>query len=99
MDKSFDDIQGVDGLDPNNSIMQFMADQAIFAKYHSIIGNDNKAGQIGGTDGIVAYQSAHLDGAESELVILSGHDVQKQPAAIKEVRRILLEHLGEASKK
>ena len=44
-------------------------------------------------DGVVRYPSAHLDGVASELVVHhSGHSVQEQPAAIEEVRRILLEH-------
>jgi pimeloyl-ACP methyl ester carboxylesterase len=44
-------------------------------------------------DGVVKYQSAHIDGVESELVVPhSGHSVQGNPIAIEEVRRILLEH-------
>ena len=42
---------------------------------------------------IFAYGSAHLEGAESELIIPSGHSVQSEPAAIEEIRRILVEHL------
>ena len=38
---------------------------------------------------IVKYTSAHLDDAESERVIHSGHSVQGHPLAIAEVRRIL----------
>lgn len=33
--------------------------------------------------------SAHLDGAASELIVPSGHSVQKTPEAILELRRIL----------
>lgn len=40
-------------------------------------------------DGLVPYQSAHLDGAESEKVITSWHSVQETPQAILEIRRIL----------
>ena len=40
-------------------------------------------------DGVVKYTSAHLDDAESELVIHSGHSVHGHPLAIAEVRRIL----------
>ena len=94
-DKSFKDIQGVDGLDPNNVVQRYMAEQPLRVKYHSIIGNQKEAGVIGGTDGIVAYKSAHLDGAQSELVVESGHNTQKKPESIKEVRRILLKHLKE----
>jgi len=40
------------------------------------------------TDGVVAYDSAHLDGV-SERVVRSSHSVQENPEAIVEVRRIL----------
>jgi len=96
--KSLSEIQGVDGLDPQNVVMRYMAEQPLNAKYHSIIGNDKEAGVIGGTDGIVSYSSAHLDGAESEIVIKSTHNTQKKSAGIKEVRRILLKHLESANK-
>jgi len=43
---------------------------------------------------VVEYQSAHIDGVESELVVHSGHSAQDHPDTIEEVRRILLEHAG-----
>lgn len=46
-------------------------------------------------DGVVSFRSAHLDGAASELIVHSGHSVQSEPAAIEEIRRILIEHLKE----
>ena len=61
--------------------------------YHSIIGNREKAGVPGGTDGVVPYSSSHLDNCVSELVVKSGHSAQKNPLTIQETRRILLEHL------
>jgi pimeloyl-ACP methyl ester carboxylesterase len=45
-------------------------------------------------DGVVAYESAHIEGVESEKVIRSGHSVQQNPILSQEVRRILLEHIG-----
>jgi hypothetical protein len=99
IDKDITKIQGVDGLDPNNKIMQHMVNVPIKVKYNSIMGNNEKAGEIGGTDGIVDYKSAHLDGSESELVIKSGHNVQQKTAGIKEVRRILLQNLDELKSK
>jgi pimeloyl-ACP methyl ester carboxylesterase len=48
-----------------------------------------------GNDGVVTYQSAHLEGVESELVVRSGHSVQGDPRTVAEVRRILLLHLAE----
>jgi pimeloyl-ACP methyl ester carboxylesterase len=49
-----------------------------------------------GTDGVVTYVSAHVDDAESELVVAADHlGVHRHPLAVLEVRRILLEHLAE----
>ncbi len=47
-----------------------------------------------GNDGVVEYQSAHLDGVESEFIVRSGHSCQGHPFAIEEVRRILRKHIG-----
>ena len=60
---------------------------------HSIIPVRGAGAGANATDGVVSYQSASIDGVESELVIpFSGHSVQGHPLAIEEVRRILLEH-------
>jgi len=60
---------------------------------HSIIPVQGDLPPDGQSDGVVQFESAHLDWAESELVIpRSGHSVQRNPLAIEEVRRILVEH-------
>jgi pimeloyl-ACP methyl ester carboxylesterase len=47
-----------------------------------------------GTDGVVPFTSAHLEGADSELIVPADHlHVHHHPLAVQEVRRILLEHL------
>jgi len=47
-----------------------------------------------GTDGVVPYSSAHVDGVDSEIVVPTDHmHVHHHPLAVLEVRRILLEHL------
>lgn len=63
-------------------------------KYHSIIAQ-RKADLplLQSDDGLVPYWSAHLDGALSEKVIISGHSVQETPQAVLEVRRILRQDL------
>ena len=48
----------------------------------------------GKNDGVVEYDSAHIDGVASEVVVDSPHSCQSNPHTIQEVRRILLEHLG-----
>jgi hypothetical protein len=62
---------------------------------HSIIPVLGDGPITSGNDGIVEYQSAHIEGVESELVVRFGHSVQGHPKAIEEIRRILLEHLQE----
>jgi hypothetical protein len=63
--------------------------------YHSIIGTRRPATVGPGTsDGIVPYESSHLDFAESEKLVPSGHGAHEHPLAIAEVKRILYEHVG-----
>ena len=60
---------------------------------HSIIAVSGEGPPEDGSDGVVSYRSAHLDGVASEKIVRSGHSVQSNPDAIEEVRRILLDHL------
>ncbi len=84
---------GIDALSPQNDLLIAGSKLLIRVPFHSIIGNNKEAG-VPGTDGIVPYESAHLDDAQSELIVRSGHSVQEQPLAVREVRRILLSHIG-----
>jgi pimeloyl-ACP methyl ester carboxylesterase len=86
----------VAGMSPKNPIMQTLADipPAPGVKAHSIIAVKGEGDPKLGSDGVVQYTSAHVPYAESELIVKSGHTVQNKPAAIEEVRRILLEHLS-----
>jgi hypothetical protein len=61
---------------------------------HSIIAVLGSGPLTGRTDGVVAYESAHLEGVESEFVVQSRHSAQGNPAVIEEVRRILRHHIG-----
>lgn len=65
-------------------------------KFHSIMGNiTDSEDPMMMSDGIVPYQSAHLDGAQSEIIIKGGHSIQETPEAVLELRRILRVHLTE----
>jgi hypothetical protein len=57
--------------------------------YHSIIGDRGRGDTPNSSDGVVAYWSSHLDGAQSELIVPSNHSSPANPKAIAEVRRIL----------
>ncbi len=98
----------VDLLDPGSPALRLIADRPRPAgvHYHSVIGVNTKGGLLverlfgGGYrtpgDGVVPYGSAHLEGAESELVVPADHyTVHQHALAILEVRRILLEHVRE----
>ena len=61
-------------------------------KAHSIIADRREPPGVGGGDGLVPYNSAHLDGVASEWLVSSGHLCQDHPAVIREVSRILGEH-------
>jgi len=88
---------GIDNLDPNSLFIKGIRDSRMKDDlvFHSIIGNDKKADQPGGSDGVVPYFSSHLDGADSELIVESAHSSHRSPAAIREILRILLLHVEE----
>ena len=84
---------GIDNLSPRSTfVKRSMKLPMAPVPFHSIIGNKKKAGVPCCSDGVVPYSSAHLEGAQSELIVKSGHSVQTKPQAIEEVRRILLLH-------
>jgi hypothetical protein len=61
-------------------------------KAHSIVADRRDPPSANGSDGLVPYESAHLGGTASELIVSSGHLCQGHPAVIREVRRILAGH-------
>jgi pimeloyl-ACP methyl ester carboxylesterase len=86
----------IDNMTADNGFVQNLASAPIEGvPYHSIIAVHTDGPIEEGNDGVVAYESARLEGANSELVVESGHSSQQKPRAILEVRRILYEHLGE----
>jgi pimeloyl-ACP methyl ester carboxylesterase len=86
----------VDNMSPGHPFLRAMNDLPIDPRItaHSIIAVLGEGPITGKTDGVVAYESAHIDGVASELVVRSGHSTQGHPETIEEVRRILREHLG-----
>ena len=60
---------------------------------HSIISVKDDSPLDQADDGVVKYESAHIDGVASELIVRSPHSgMQAAPETVEEVRRILLEH-------
>ncbi len=85
----------IDNMSPSHpfikAITSISLSPAVIA--HSIIAVKDDAPLDRAGDGVVKYESAHVDGVESELIVRSPHSgMQAAPATIEEVRRILLAH-------
>jgi hypothetical protein len=92
----------IDALAPDAPIFPVIVSGAHppWVRYHNIVGMVSYRGLLGrlisGGDGVVKYASAHVEDAESELVVPADHSgVHSHPLAVLEVRRILLDHLAE----
>jgi len=86
----------VDTLAPNNRFVRAINTIPIAPgiPYHTILGDRGKGNSPNSSDGVVPYWSSHMEGAVSEKVVPSSHSAHQNPAAIAEVRRILLLHRG-----
>jgi pimeloyl-ACP methyl ester carboxylesterase len=90
-------LNSVGDLRPSSDFMMAMADQPIApgTPYHSIIatGRREEGKALADTDdGLVAYPSAHLEGAESEITVAGPHKIFDHTETIAEVARILKLH-------
>jgi hypothetical protein len=86
----------VDNMTPGNRFVRTLAHLPIVpgVTAYSIIPVKGDLPPQGQNDGVVEYDSAHIDGVESELVVVhQTHSCQSNPHVIAEVRRILLENL------
>jgi triacylglycerol esterase/lipase EstA (alpha/beta hydrolase family) len=83
-------------LSPRSTALIAVSELPIEVPYHSVIGQKHPGPKQRGSDGVVPYWSSHLAGAQSELIVHSGHGVIGNPDAIREVIRIL--HLEQRPK-
>ncbi len=85
----------IDNMSPGNRFIKALAPIPVAPGViaHSIISVDSDAPLDTAGDGVVKYESAHIDGVESELIVHSPHSgMQDAPQTVEEVRRIFLEH-------
>jgi triacylglycerol esterase/lipase EstA (alpha/beta hydrolase family) len=91
-----EDRSSIRGLSRKNptliGLSQTPIDPAV--PFHSIIGDQGKGNGVESSDGVVTYDSSHVDGAQSELIVPADHSAHSHPKAIQEIRRILRLHLG-----
>lgn len=85
----------VDNMKPDSSFTRGLQRTVIApgVHTHSIVAVKGDGPFREGNDGVVEYESAHIDGVESEVVVRSSHSTQAHPTTVEEVRRILLLHL------
>ncbi len=90
----------VQALSPKSVSVQVTSRLPIWkdVKYHSIIGIRDADKGPGSSDGIVPYESSHLDGALSEYLVHDSHTCVSNPYTIAEVKRIVMLHLQEIDK-
>ena len=88
--------RSTDNMSPNSTFIRTLGSLPLSPAVtaHSIIAVANpEAPRERWDDGVVSYQSAHIPGVASELVVHSAHSSQDNPAAIEEIRRILIDNL------
>jgi len=83
----------VSGLSPTNPTLKVLDQQPMTAPYHSIIGDRGKGDTPDSSDGVVAYWSSSVKGAQSELIVPGPHGACELPETLNELRRILHLHL------
>jgi hypothetical protein len=86
------------GMTPGSPVITALSEVPVATGIpaHSIIAVRGDGPLEDASDGVVRYESAHIEGVESELIVPSGHSVQGNPQTVLELRRILLLHAEEA---
>jgi len=84
----------ITGLKPTSPALPVINSVPIKVPYHSIIGDRGKGDCPNCSDGVVAYWSSHLDGAQSEKIVPGPHGSCQLPQTIVELDRILRLNLG-----
>jgi len=89
----------IDNMSPNDDFIQALASIPVAPSVtaNSIIPVKDDTPLEDADDGVVKYMSAHIDEAESELIVRSGHSTQSNPHTIEEMRRILMLHQQETT--
>jgi pimeloyl-ACP methyl ester carboxylesterase len=86
----------IHGLSPHSQFLRALDRTRPTVPTNSIIGDRGRGDGPAGSDGVVPYASAHLAGAESELVVPAGHGGVDHPQTVAELKRIIRHTLAEA---
>ena len=80
----------IQGLSPRSAFLHALSGTTPTVPVHSIIGNRGRGDGSAGSDGVVPVRSARVASAESELIVPTGHGGFDHPAAVAEIKRIIL---------
>jgi len=84
----------ITGLKPTSPALPVINSAPISVPYHSIIGDRGRGDCPNCSDGVVAYWSSHLGGAQSEKIVPGPHGSCQLPQTIAELDRILRLNIG-----
>ena len=89
--RSFNDWgnNGVENLSTKHPYFHALAQRPIRVPFHSVIAVGNAIDPHDGSDGVVPYRSAHLDGAASETVVPYPHGCCERSGTVQAVLKIL----------
>ena len=88
---------GINGLSPRSPVLRGLDTLPIHAPYNTIVGDRGRGDTPNSSDGVVAYWSSHLAGAQSELIVPGPHGSYALPQTVSELKRILRLNLGAVS--
>jgi hypothetical protein len=88
---------GINGLSPRSPLLRGLDTLPIHAPYYTIVGDRGRGDTPNSSDGVVAYWSSHLTGAQSELIVPGPHGSFALPQTVSELERILRLNLATAS--
>jgi pimeloyl-ACP methyl ester carboxylesterase len=80
---------GINGLSPRSPVLRALDTLPIQAPYHTVVGDRGRGDTPNSSDGVVAYWSSHLTGAQSELIVPGPHGSYALPQTVSELKRIL----------
>ena len=85
-------------LSPTSPFLRALSQTEPVVPAHSVIGDRGRRGPVAeSSDGVVAFSSAHLPGADSEVVVPAGHRETSHPMVVAELTRILKAEVGGCS--
>ena len=89
----------VHGLSPKSTLLRALDTRPIQAPHHTIAGDRGRGDTPNSSDGVVLYQSSHLNSAQSELIVPGPHGSFDLPQTIAEIQRLLHLHLQATSRR